>query len=162
MKRAGEIISVLFDERLMKKAQTYSRLFSHWETAVRKSGITAAADHSRIFELDRGILQVEADHPGWIQILQTKEHYILEDFRRNFPELNISGISIMLIRQKPAAGNNAEKAEAAAVDDEAAYVEPVYDETVISGYDAIKDDSFRESLKRLEKSISQKEKKIKK
>jgi hypothetical protein len=167
MKRAGEVLSAFFDERLMKKAQSYSRLFAYWEDAVRKNGISAAADHSRIRELDRGILLIEADHPGWIQILQTKEHLILEDFRRTFPGMDISGISIMLSRNGPESADETdtadETADVPAADDNAPEAGVLHsDESLISGYDAIKDDFFKDTLKRLEKSIAQKEGAVKK
>jgi predicted nucleic acid-binding Zn ribbon protein len=101
MKRAGEVLSAFFDERLMKKVRGYSKLFTSWAELTEKNGIAAAAAHSRIRELDRGILQIEADHPGWIQILQTKESKLLNDFQRRFPEQDISGISLMLSRPGP-------------------------------------------------------------
>jgi hypothetical protein len=41
------------------------------------------------------------DHPGWKQILQTKQSKLLYDFRVRFPELEISGISLMLGRGEP-------------------------------------------------------------
>ncbi|MDR1868402.1 MAG: DUF721 domain-containing protein, partial [Treponema sp.] len=65
MKTAGDILSELFDERFMKKAQGFSKLFDSWADITAKNGIPAASDHSRIRELDRGILIVETDHPGW-------------------------------------------------------------------------------------------------
>jgi predicted nucleic acid-binding Zn ribbon protein len=101
MKTAGDILSALFDERMMKKAQGYSRLFDSWTDITQKNGIAAAADHSRIKELDKGILLIETDHPGWKQIIQTKQSKLLNDFRRRFPDMNISGISLMLGRGEP-------------------------------------------------------------
>jgi predicted nucleic acid-binding Zn ribbon protein len=98
MKRAGDVLSAIFDERLMNKAKSYSAFFAFWAEAVQKNGIAAAADHSRIKELDQGILLIETDHPGWKQILQTKQGRLLNDFRRRFPELEISAISLMLSR----------------------------------------------------------------
>ena len=161
MKRAGEVLSAILDERLMKKAQGYSRLFAFWAEAVQKNGIASAADHSCIKELDRGMLLVEADHPGWKQILQTKQSKLLNDFRRRFPEMDISGISLMLSQSGPQAADsvNTESAEEAAnaepaAAEQAAAIEDVQ-HTDISGYDAIKDGSFKESLKRLEQSIAE-------
>ena len=100
MKTAGDVLSTLFDERFMKKAQSYSRLFDSWKDITTKNGIAAAADHCRIKELDKGILLLETDHPGWKQILQTKQSKLLNDFRMRFPQLEISGISLMLGREK--------------------------------------------------------------
>jgi hypothetical protein len=164
MKRAGEVLSALFDERLMKKAQGYSRLFAYWAEAVRKNGIAAAADHSRIRELERGVLQIEADHPGWIQILQTKETKILTDFRRAFPDLDISAISLMLSRGAAPLDAEAPEpdAEAPEPDAEGAGTKIPAGQTEISGYDAIKNAGFKETLKRLEKSIAAKERSRKK
>jgi len=98
MKRAGDILSTIFDERLMNKARSYSAFFEFWAEAVKKNGIAAAADHSRIKELENGVLLIEMDHPGWKQIIQTKQSRLLNDFRRRFPELEISAISLMLSR----------------------------------------------------------------
>ncbi|MBQ3799601.1 MAG: DUF721 domain-containing protein [Treponema sp.] len=35
------------------------------------------AAHSRIVDLKNGVLLVEADHPGWIELLQLRKNYIL-------------------------------------------------------------------------------------
>lgn len=96
MKTAGDIISALFDERFVKKAQGFSKFFDSWTDITEKNGIASAADHSKIKELDKGIVLIEIDHPGWKQILQTKQSKLLNDFRYRFPELEISGISLML------------------------------------------------------------------
>ena len=154
MKRAGDVLAALFDERMLKKAQGYSELFNSWAEITAKNGIAAASGHSRIKNLEQGILLIEADHPGWIQILQTKERKILDDFRRRFAEMNITGISLMLgrSRMEAAAGLPPEETtpeEAAAETPPAAPV-PV----MKAGYDAITDESFKESLKRLERSIT--------
>ena len=166
MKRAGDVLSAFFDERLMKKAQGYSKLFASWAEMTQKNGIAAAADHSRIRELDRGILLIEADHPGWVQILQTKESRLLDDFRRRFPDLDISGISLMLSRGGQSSGgaeDETEQPEAAANagPDEAAPPPEIAalppDPAEKAGYAAIKDEAFMDSLKRLEQSIAAKE-----
>jgi hypothetical protein len=98
MKRAGEILSVFFNKNLAEKAQGYSDLFSCWEEITKKSGISSVAPHSRIVELERAILLVETDHPGWIQILQTKQTCLLSTIIRRFPDLEIRGISFFLSR----------------------------------------------------------------
>lgn len=154
MKRAGDVLAALFDERMLKKAQGYSELFNSWAEITAKNGIAAASGHSRIKNLEQGILLIEADHPGWIQILQTKERKILDDFRRRFAEMNITGISLMLGRSRMEAAaclppEEPPPEEAAAETPPAAPV-PV----MKAGYDAITDESFKESLKRLERSIT--------
>ncbi|AEF85779.1 hypothetical protein TREPR_0273 [Treponema primitia ZAS-2] len=100
MKRAGELLSSFFDEGFLKTAREYSDLFSSWQSIA---GDKIAA-HSWVRELERSVLLVEADHPGWIQILQTKEKYLLDTLRRRFPEQNITGIAFRLSREPPGPG----------------------------------------------------------
>ena len=96
MKTAGDILSVLFEEGFVKKAQGYSDIFNSWNDITAKNGIAAAAAHSEIKELKKGIIFIEVDHPGWKQLLQTKQSKLLHDFRYRFPNQDISGISFML------------------------------------------------------------------
>ena len=159
-KRAGEILSIIFDEQLVKKAQGYSRLFAFWTEAVRKNGIAAAADHSRIKELDRGILLIEADHPGWKQILQTKQSKLLNDFRYRFPEENICGISLILSRDGPQTNDLEpvqEAKEAPPIKEAAPYYETGNMCESTHGYESIKNEEFKATLKRLEQSIVERE-----
>ncbi|MDR0322263.1 MAG: DUF721 domain-containing protein [Treponema sp.] len=162
MKTAGNILSTLFDEGFVKKAQGYSKLFDSWVDITTKNGIAAAADHSRIKDLDRGILLVEMDHPGWKQILQTKQAKLLNDFRYRFPDMDISGISLMLGRSEPqeetisGKEQNEETAKRETMTEDPPQADFVGEP--IAGYDAIKDEEFKEMLKKLGQSIAVKEK----
>ena len=60
---------------------------------------SAAALHSRIHELQKGVLLVEADHPGWIQILQTGQAELLLSVQRRYPELEVREIAFRLSRE---------------------------------------------------------------
>jgi hypothetical protein len=182
MKKAGDLLSSFFkerfDNRLLQKAKEYGELYASWTSVIeeaerdKRKKITAAAAHSRIVELERFVLLVEADHPGWIQILQTKQSRLLELIRRRFPNLTITGISFRLSRSPLSAnlekslekGNprdgtteksgraifrtgeneNPEFPNEFEKDKGSYYVDP---------FKKIDDDDFKDSLKRLEKSI---------
>jgi hypothetical protein len=154
MKTAGDIISALFDEGFIKKAKGYSKFFESWVDITAKNGIAAAADHSRIKDLDRGIILIEMDHPGWKQILQTKQSKLLNDFRYRFPELGISGISLMLGSREPS--NNVQEdipqKEEREINTTAIPAEPA-----VTGLDAIKDEEFKETLKNIGQNIAARE-----
>jgi hypothetical protein len=157
MKTAGDILSALFDERFMEKAQSYSKFFDSWKDITAKNGIAAAADHSRIKDLDRGILQIEMDHPGWKQILQTKQSKLLNDFRIRFPEMEISGISLILGKSKPDTEPQDSTPSAASAEPVEAAEEPPQEaisQTAVTGLNAIKDEEFKETLKKLGQSIA--------
>jgi hypothetical protein len=98
MKKAGDLLAALLDnldQGAMETARNYSELVSSWKSIA---GDKIAA-HSRIRDLKRSVLLVEADHPGWIQILQTKQGDLLAAVRRRFPDLSIAGISFRLSRR---------------------------------------------------------------
>ena len=164
MKRAGDVLSAIFDEGMMEKAKTYSALFSCWQDLMEKNGIPAAADHSRVKTIERGIVWAEVDHPGWKQILQSKESKLLSDFRYRFPKMGISGFSISLckpgaLRQNPD-GDPANRPASEAAVPEKHRSEEVTTPAVPGiqeqgGYEAIKDEAFKEVLMRLEKSIAE-------
>jgi hypothetical protein len=158
MRKVGDLLSIIIDEKMIHKAQGYSKLFASWAWITKKHGIAAAADHSRIRELDRNILLVEADHPGWIQMLQTREHKLLADLRDQFPDLGISGISFRLSRAPFQPEVSAETESAAGEAAEEPPAAPLSEETVSGGkktaYENIKDKELRETLKSLEKNIA--------
>jgi hypothetical protein len=156
VKKAGDLLSVFFDEKTKQRAQGYSKLFSSWVRLTKKYGIAAAADHSRIRELEQNVLLVEADHPGWIQILQTKSHKLLADLQVQFPDLALTGISFRLSRE-PLQGEEKKRddgPEEAEFEEAAAAPLPEEAPREKSGYERIKDEKLRETLKSLGKNIA--------
>jgi len=98
VRKAGDILAAFFDEATMKKAKNYGELFSAslWSELLGKCGLSQGFSHTRIADLNKAILLIEADHPGWIQLLQTKQKTLLELIQRRFPELTLTGISFRL------------------------------------------------------------------
>ena len=169
MRRAGDIISALFREKFgpgfMEAARTSADLFSSWARVVEeawpgsfdeeqgKRVTPAAAVHSRIRELEQGLLLVEADHPGWIQILQTKQVELLSAVQRRHPDLGIRGITFRLSREpfvppEPAPARKAPPASAHLSNDQTG-------RRRTEGKGAPEDEEFQALLKRLEESVNQ-------
>jgi len=161
MRRVGDILVSLFDESMAEKAEEYSAFFSCWKDLAEKNGISAAAAHSWIKNVDNGLVWIEVDHPGWKQILQTKERKLLHDFRYRFPKMGISGISIILCRPGTYPENaKSELAIETSVSEEkhpstnSLDASTTRDEHVQnSGYDDIKNEALKKLLMRLEKNI---------
>ncbi|MDR2618837.1 MAG: DUF721 domain-containing protein [Treponema sp.] len=116
MRKAGDILEALFRERfdpqLLEHIQATASLFSSWPAVAGDADIAAAAAHSRIREFERGVILVEAEHPGWVQLLQTKQTRLLKAVRGRFPELEVRGVSFCLSREpislkKPGASDDA-------------------------------------------------------
>jgi len=162
MKRVGDLISNIFDERFLEKTRGYSAFFDCWEDLMLKNGIASAAGHSWIKSAEKGLVWIEVDHPGWKQILQTKESKLLHDFRYRFPDMGISGISIVLCKtgnRERGTGNREESGEQraerakASGDQEPAGTAAETSDT----HSEIKDEALRALLDRLEKHIAEKE-----
>jgi len=166
MRKAGDIVTALFSERFgpefMEAARSKAGLFFSWEQVVAEvwprkkpeSGppdIPAAAVHSRVRELEREVLLVEADHPGWIQILQTKQAELLEAVGRRYPDLGIRGIAFRLSREPfsfPAPdGNEVPEAPDSIVEDSA------FRPPRSGANGAVRDEDFYSALKEFEKSV---------
>jgi len=152
MKRVGDLISAIFDEKFIEKTRSYSAFFDCWEDLMIKNGIAAAAGHSWIKSAEKGLVWIEVDHPGWKQILQTKESKLLHDFHYRFPDMDISGISIVL--SKPGSGNREQGAGSKEQRKESVAAKPVA-ETYDTQYNEIKDEALKTLLDRLEKRIAE-------
>jgi len=113
MRKADNILSTLFRDHFgpdfFETVRSSAGLFSSWAQIVTEvwpavneqnnDEPPAVAAHSKIKELEKGLLLVEADHPGWIQILQTKQRELLSVAKKRHPEMNIRNISFRLNRE---------------------------------------------------------------
>jgi hypothetical protein len=155
VKKVGELLSGILNADMTGKAREFSRLFSLWEQLTAKHGIAAAAAHSQIQDIQRGILLVGVDHPGWIQIFQTKEHLLLSDLQKSFPELGINGLAFMLGKAPPVST----EPEIKQIASENLRTQAGGRETetevqdAATGLDRIKNASLREKLKKLEETV---------
>jgi hypothetical protein len=84
----SSLLSSFFDADKLRRGERYSDFFSSWPALV---GARLAA-HSRVVDVDKGLLVIEADHPGWIQLLQMRQTGILDAVAQRFPELGLRGI----------------------------------------------------------------------
>ena len=100
MKRAGDLLSDFFKDHFdpvsLENGRMTAGLFSSWAETAKAANMTVAADHSRIREFEHKVLVIEAEHPGWVQLLQTKQSQLLHCVQGRFPELDIQGISFCL------------------------------------------------------------------
>jgi len=107
IKDVSTLLSSFFSEDKLRRGEKFSGFFSSWPSFV---GPRLAA-HSRVADVTKGLLIVEAEHPGWIQLLQLRQTSILEDVAKRFPELELRGIVFHLAGEKPAPQAEPRKAE---------------------------------------------------
>ncbi len=100
MRKASEILKAIFDDEHIRITERYASLFDGWRKIVGED----IAAHSLVRDIDGKTLIVEADHPGWLQMIRLKERKILSSLRRKYPELEIRSIRIFVEQgraQKP-------------------------------------------------------------
>ena len=110
IKDVSSLLSSFFNSENLRQGERFAGFFASWPSFV---GPRLAA-HSRVADIDKGLLIIEAEHPGWIQLLQMRQTRILEDVAKRYPELALRGIAFRL------SGNDRNSQTAA---------EPVADET---------------------------------
>ncbi len=92
MKKAGDILGDFMRDLHLNMENGYSSIFKSWPNIAGED----MTSHSSVKDLDNGILLVEADHPGWIQLLQMRKKKILKNVQHHYPELDIVGIRFIL------------------------------------------------------------------
>ena len=101
IKDVSSLLSSFFDEEKRRRGGQYAEFFGSWRQVAGER----LAAHSRVHDIDNGILIIEAEHPGWIQLLQLRQAELLEALHRRFPELGLRGISFRLANEGAAQGH---------------------------------------------------------
>lgn len=98
----SDMITHVFSNIERKDLENSNRVISSWSLILKsikaqnpETGQNLAA-HSRVVDLKNGVLLVEADHPGWIELLHLYTKYILTGLNRAVPELTIDTLSFRL------------------------------------------------------------------
>jgi len=89
------LLAAFFDEEKLRRGGRFAEFFGSWKAIAGER----LAAHSRISDIDKGLLIVEAEHPGWIQLLQLRQSEILGAATQRFPELGLRGILFRLARE---------------------------------------------------------------
>ena len=149
MKRARELVEQLFQNINHEDLKIYGRIFSSWTDLAG----TDLAAHSRILEIDRGIVFVGVDHPGWMQMISMRKARILSGIKKQYPSLEIRDLRFLLIDgvpeeelQKRFGAVQPEKTEAAQQETESSE----------GAQEAKPPEDFKKKLEKLGKSIEKK------
>jgi predicted nucleic acid-binding Zn ribbon protein len=88
VKRIGDLLKLFMQERGWANGNPYDPLFKEWGKIAGGS----LSAHSRLVDVQKGILLVEVDHPGWLQLAQLRKAALLEAAKRVAPLASIDGI----------------------------------------------------------------------
>ena len=87
-RRVGDLLREFLETRGWASGDPYTPLFTGWKEVAGP----ALADHSRLADVDDGVLVVDVDHPGWMQMLALRRQAVLEAARRAAPKAHITGL----------------------------------------------------------------------
>lgn len=91
MRKIGDILKDYLRDRGWLTENPYAALFSGWSQVA--GGLAA---HTRLRDVRDGILIVEADHPGWLQMARMRREAILSAARTAAPEATITDVRFLL------------------------------------------------------------------
>lgn len=94
---ASEILAKLpiFNQTQQALVRDLGHFYANWENIVGKRFYS----HTRPADIKNGILIIEAEHSGWISLMQFQAGAIQKKIQAKFPELKIRGIAFRLYNQ---------------------------------------------------------------
>ena len=98
MRKAEDLIQRFLDTIGQSEGSVYVGLFRNWQPIVGER----IAAHAQPVDVRGHTLIVEADHPGWVQMVMMKRSRIIGELGRRYPELGITGIAVRVV-EKPGA-----------------------------------------------------------
>jgi len=94
MRKVGDVLRDFLKERGWPTEDPYAPLFRGWEEiAGRELG-----SRSRVVEVEDGVIVVEVEHPGWLQMLQLRKRSLLKAARAAVPGGRIEDLRGRLAR----------------------------------------------------------------
>lgn len=113
---SANVLSRLFSSLSVDKLKESSDVMTAWQQTLnsikgyQNDGSKPAdygsqlADHSQIIDLKDGVLIVETDHPGRIQMFQLYKNFILNGLKRKIPDIPIRNIVFKLNKIEKVSG----------------------------------------------------------
>jgi hypothetical protein len=157
-KKAGDLLKDFFDIEKYDPGGRIHSVYQNWRNIVGEK----LAAHSKIIDISSGMILISVDHPGWIQLLQIKQAIILENISKRFPDFELHGLAfrIATMGDKPAFDINAgPETKSFSTEKRPVTEKKRLDNDPIcpsADFNTISDSRLRDSLKRLQQSITSK------
>ena len=88
MKKVGDLLREYLREKGWLGGSPYDPLFREWNVIAGD----AIASHARLVDVRDGILLIEVDHPGWLQMLKLRQAALLDAARHVAPLARVEGV----------------------------------------------------------------------
>ncbi len=157
IRKASDLLSSILPAESMDKTNMWSEFFRSWKFIAGDRFCV----HAKPVDVKNGIVIVEADHPGWIQLMQFEQNQMLKKFQNNFPELKLRGIAFKVKNEKPdmRATRPAEKDEPETDESTEAQKKDLKKSSVSEVLETVQDPDFRSVLNSLVSTLEDQNKK---
>lgn len=164
MKKVEDLLQQFLNRIGQSDGAPYVGLFRSWRGIVGDR----IADHAEPVDVRGSALIVEADHPGWVQMVMFSREKILRELGRRYPELKITGMQIRVAGERAAgdrlvgdhlAANPGDAAESADIAGSAGTIpaggreERAPSESDKEALTRVSDDELRQTLESLRKTL---------
>ena len=92
MDQIGEFLKQLLDKNEIALNNNYNSFFKSWDKIAGER----LSDYTKVKDISNNQLIIEVSHPGWLQMFQFEEQKILKKIRKEYPELKIKTIKLIL------------------------------------------------------------------
>ncbi len=152
MRKVEELLQLFLDRIGQSDGAQYVGLFRGWREIVGER----IAAHAEPVDVRGSALIVEADHPGWVQMVMLSQRRILRQLKQRYPELGITGLHIRVAGDRAAARRDAGAVpNRASPAPQAAPLPPSADEA--QALKRIDDSDLRDTLEKLRQSLDEDE-----
>jgi hypothetical protein len=99
VRKVDDLLQLFLNRIGQSEGAPYVGLFRGWRQIVGDR----IADHAEPVDIRGTALVVEADHPGWVQMVLMSQAHILRQVNHRYPELTITGLHIRVSDDRAAA-----------------------------------------------------------
>ncbi len=92
VKKLSELIMSYLDKVGLFEQSKVLEVYSSWASIVGEK----QAAHSKLLDIKHQTAIIEVDHPGWSQQILLNKKYILRNFQKRYPQLDVKNISVII------------------------------------------------------------------
>lgn len=105
MRRVGELLKAFLSSRLSQEGESVLSLVEAWREVAGE-----AAPHVRVRDFRSGSVVLEADHPGWGQLVSLRAASLVKELQARLPELEVRSLRVTVSRIPGEAARTPERA----------------------------------------------------
>ena len=92
VKKLSDLIVNYLDKVGLFEQSKVLEVYASWASIVGEK----QAAHSKLIDIKHQTALIEVDHPGWSQPILLNKKYILRNFQKRYPQLEVKNISVIV------------------------------------------------------------------